>query len=903
GLGNVRLEMDLPFEEPKKAPPLSKGINHLRLEMAFDAMNPILVGWNWGKIDPDAPSFIAIEGRQLLESLKNLPDPIRDRLDKVMGGPIFNPEDWKKKFAGYLPKAIAIWLMECASGEVETWNLPAPAIEKLGKGKHGLAQKLISQLIPLSEQNFVTEDEAATAIKEALGKKANMANRVVGALEKKREEKKDFDAKAWEEIARSLGLEKVPPQNLFDSIADQEALVQALTPLCQSTIGPFYQQIDQQIKLIQSDSWVDVEIENREEHALIKIMLLDGRINEFQWGKPDQPPEGVSPAAWREFLDVHSKVQYRHMLNTTNLNKSITNDQNLIEFLETYRDQTRHELSLPHHIDFRAGGSANREISRKYGKPYDNMFMRMLTWAPSNQEAGSWEVFIPGSTIKGAFRKRASQVMKTLMGESAKTDHLLSVLFGKQGQRGRVLFSDAYLVDPDDSRKSWCSMDGIRIDPRTGRPVETAKHDYLFAYGENLKFLFKMDIQDIEKKDMEAISILYHLLRDFRRGDIPFGGEKTNGFGWIEADVVQLTWLTSQSDQISSALFDQTTLTPKGAWQGMTLKGAEAARALNPTQPIAPAAKDQAKTPPVARSGFISHRAFGGYCGVLHVEAEALTPINIRESGAPSHTTMHAEGAINGWDFFSFSPPDPDNRNVAKAYALPSKSIKGMVRNIYAIASSSKVDSRDISRLNPVDSLFGWVGKGPNNALTGRTSFSFATFNQPELSWFKVPYPYGDWHYVNNAWKQAPDASAQKTLVDNTWRIFPHVPLAPIVKELTGFEPEGPDASYFRAVRPGSRATFSIRFWNLLEEELQRLIWCITLEEGLAHKIGSARYLGFGSLGLSIKPTSFLIDWTKRYGGTMDDDWQTPFAVSDWVTPKVLSNYAALRKVLNAEQV
>ena len=446
-------------------------------------------------------------------------------------------------------------------------------------------------------------------------------------------------------------------------------------------------------------------------------------------------------------------------------------------------------------------------------------------------------------------------------------------------------------------------MDGIRIDPGTGRPVETAKHDYLFAYGKNLKFQFKVDIQDIGKKDLESVSVLFHLLQDFRRGDIPFGGEKTNGFGWIEAEVAQLTWLTSHADPISSALFDKPALKPHGAWQGVTLKGAEATRALQPMKAILPAAKGNTQSPPVARAGFISHKAFGGYCGMLHVEAEALTPVNIRESGAPSHTLIHEEGPINGWDFFSFSPPDPEHRVPVKTYALPSKSIKGMVRNIYAIASASKGESRDISRLNPVDSLFGWVGKGPNNALTGRASFSFGTFNEPELSWFKAPYPYGDWQFINRNWKKMNGASAQKILVDNTWRIFPHAPLAPIVKELAGFEPEGPDASYFRAVRPGAKAAFSIRFWNLLEEELQRLIWCVGLEEGLAHKIGNVRYLGFGSLRLKIQPTSFLIDWTKRYGSTMDDTWQTPLAPGDWINPKVVSNYPVLKKVLNADPI
>jgi hypothetical protein len=54
------------------------------------------------------------------------------------------------------------------------------------------------------------------------------------------------------------------------------------------------------------------------------------------------------------------------MLNVRNLNKSITNDKNLIAFLKAYRDRARQELAQPYHIDFRAGGPFNREISRGY---------------------------------------------------------------------------------------------------------------------------------------------------------------------------------------------------------------------------------------------------------------------------------------------------------------------------------------------------------------------------------------------------------------------------------------------------------------------------------------------------------------------------------------------------------
>ncbi|OQX65987.1 MAG: hypothetical protein B5M55_01880, partial [Desulfococcus sp. 4484_242] len=228
GLGNLRLEIELPFSAPEKAPALCRGTNHLRLDLGFDCMNPVLVGWTWGKIDPEASSFVAIEGSQLLAAMKTLPEPIRDRLDKALGGPIFNPEDWKMKFTQYLPKVIAIWLMERSSGEIETWTLPSSAVNKLGKGKHALAKKLLSKLEALAERTFSTRDEAEAAIKDALGKKANMAKRVTQSLEQGHQEQSRFDEEAWVRIAESLGMEKDPPEEIINNIADQDALIKAL---------------------------------------------------------------------------------------------------------------------------------------------------------------------------------------------------------------------------------------------------------------------------------------------------------------------------------------------------------------------------------------------------------------------------------------------------------------------------------------------------------------------------------------------------------------------------------------------------------------------------------------------------------------------------------------------------
>jgi hypothetical protein len=308
-------------------------------------------------------------------------------------------------------------------------------------------------------------------------------------------------------------------------------------------------------------------------------------------------------------------------------------------------------------------------------------------------------------------------------------------------------------------------------------------------------------------------------------------------------------------------------------------------------------------TPQRALEGFISHRAFGGYCGTVVVEAEVLTPLHVKESGEPSYTTIIDGNPVNGWDFFSHSSPEAGLRGSEKTYAIPSKTIKGMIRTIYIIASDSKQDSPDISRLNPVDSLFGWVGRGPNQAIMGRLSISFGLFNAPELAWFKVPYPYGQWHFEGNQWKESPQSvGASIVRIAKRWRLFPHAPVAPCVKKIDDFSlADTVQAEYMKAIMPKARCTFTVRFWNLEKEELERLIWCLQLEKELAHKVGRHRYLGFGSLRLRIMPESFLIDWNSRYS-QKEEDWKITLSPDTWHNPRVISYYDDLKESLNAQR-
>ena len=904
GLGKLRLKMNFSHLEPQKPPELDAGANHLRLDFFFDSLNPVMVGWNWGKKDPDASgSSKTLMGSQVLNGFDVIPEAIKDRLDPYLHGPISDPNEWKRKFKEDFPEKTTIWLKEASATDKAVWSLPAKEIKKLTKGKYAVSKKIFSKVQELTKITFESKDEAEEAILAAFGKKANRAKQVIKMLEESSETRHVLNEGALRELVKTLNIDELPTENITPQLEDEDALAKSIEPQCRELFGNIYRFLDQQIDLAHSDTWIDTEIRKRKQHIEIKKRLLENRIDEIQWETPNEPPEGIHLEVWSGFLEKHKKVSFFHMKNSENLNKSITNDTNLKDFLIYYRAKTRQELSRKHHIDYRAGGEANREISRAYGKPYDKIFMRMLKWNSLKPDKSEWEIYIPGSTIKGAFRKRASQILKTLTDDQKEIRRLLGFLFGVQGKRGKVFFSDAYLADPVDHYKDWCSSDGIRMNPQTGKPFDNSKQDFLFAYGKDLKFRFGIDIKDICEKDLKGISLLWHLILDFQKGDIPIGGERNSGFGWVKADISELTWLTGNQDGITKRLFGDQEFTRNGIWQETKLHKDEILKVLKPFQPISSKPKNSTE-PPEAMAGFISHRAYGGRCGTLHVEAEVLSPLSIRESGSPSYSTIINETIVNGWDFFSFSPPDSGQRKKEKIYAIPSKSIKGALRHIYSITSDSKGDSSDIASLNPVDSLFGWVGKGNNNALAGRLSITYGQFDNPEISWLTVPHFYGHWKYAKNQWQDVQGNKTTKTLLDDFWRVFLHRPLIPDVKRIDGFEPEDLNNAYFRAVMPRSKARFSVRFWNLRDEELQRIIWCIGLESSLAHKMGNRRYVGLGSIRFKIKPSSFFINWSKRYSpDAAETDWQEPIEIEKWKNEDVIAHYEDLKRVLNADRI
>jgi hypothetical protein len=194
------------------------------------------------------------------------------------------------------------------------------------------------------------------------------------------------------------------------------------------------------------------------------------------------------------------------------------------------------------------------------------------------------------------------------------------------------------------------------------------------------------------------------------------------------------------------------------------------------------------------------------------------------------------------------------------------------------------------------------VGNGPNQAIMGRVVFEFGQFVAPELAWFKLPYHYGAWRYNGQRWEKADKGRVAVHQLAGRWRLFPHAPLAPCVERLGDFTPDEIQASYLRAMLPGSRFTTAIRFWNLTEDELRRLLWCVTLgQEGMAHKLGKGRYLGLGSTRLALLPESHLIDWRSRYED--EEQGRIPLDAEALLDTSLVAHHDAMRKLLHAQHL
>jgi len=86
------------------------------------------------------------------------------------------------------------------------------------------------------------------------------------------------------------------------------------------------------------------------------------------------------------------------------------------------------------------------------------------------------------------------------------------------------------------------------------------------------------------------------------------------------------------------------------------------------------------------------------------------------------------------------------------------------------------------------------------------------------------------------------------------------------------------------ALNPGAKFCFTIRFENLSAVELGALLWSIEMEEGMYHKLGLAKPLGFGSIKISINNIN-IFNFKERYSSFTCDGYRSVDGQKkmDWV--------------------
>ncbi len=84
-----------------------------------------------------------------------------------------------------------------------------------------------------------------------------------------------------------------------------------------------------------------------------------------------------------------------------------------------------------------------------------------------------------------------------------------------------------------------------------------------------------------------------------------------------------------------------------------------------------------------------------------------------------------------------------------------------------------------------------------------------------------------------------------------------------VPEEYTGKEPTEQNRTVHGALDTGATFDFTVEFENLAPLELGALIYALEMEEGMFHRLGYAKPLGFGSIKITVDSLK-TIDWSKR---------------------------------------
>lgn len=166
---------------------------------------------------------------------------------------------------------------------------------------------------------------------------------------------------------------------------------------------------------------------------------------------------------------------------------------------------------------------------------------------------GKYEPFIPGTSLKGAFRCRAERLLRSEGScdiinrkecvpnnkekpktglERYKKSCPICRLFGSNVLKSRITFSDAYVEGEYKEGKRTC----VAIDRLTGASKQNALYD--MEYIEKGKFKEKIVFQNFEPYQ---INLIISLIKEMNEGFLTLGGLTSKGFGCVSAENLKLT--------------------------------------------------------------------------------------------------------------------------------------------------------------------------------------------------------------------------------------------------------------------------------------------------------------------------------------------------------------------------
>ena len=153
------------------------------------------------------------------------------------------------------------------------------------------------------------------------------------------------------------------------------------------------------------------------------------------------------------------------------------------------------------------------------------------------------EIYIPGSSLRGAFRDRTLDIFENNEEEVKK-------LYGKSDddKSQKIFIGDAFLYKVDDRKRFYSDSDKISeslkdilksrsitpIDHFSGKATVPLKFEYTTE-----NFLSEITVNNISLKELKT---LYFILRDSINGELRIGNSKTRGFGQIELEIEEMLY-------------------------------------------------------------------------------------------------------------------------------------------------------------------------------------------------------------------------------------------------------------------------------------------------------------------------------------------------------------------------